>query len=412
MKPIHVLVSAYACDPTTGSEPGVGWNWVRQIARFAEVWVITRANNRDGIESWLAKQPMPNVHWIYFDLPHWARFWKKGRRGIHLYYYLWQVCIHLLAKRLQREVNFQLIHHVTFVNYWTPSFLARLPIPFVWGPVGGGDSTPSPFFKTYSLRGQFFEHLRHLALRLGEMDPFVRATARRARLALATTPQTAARVKSLGGRDVRILSQVALPPEEIQFLKALPPPNGQPFRFVSIGTLLHLKGFHLGLAAFAAAKPEYPNAEYWLIGDGPERKRLERLADDLGIRAAVRFLGALPRNEVFSQLANCHALVHPSLHDSGGWVVAEAMAAGRPVICLDWGGPGLQVTESTGFKILPQTPEQTLRELSDAMLTLLSSPGLCNTLGQAAQKRIADEFNWEARGRQIKIVYEDALQRL
>jgi hypothetical protein len=96
---MKVLLSAYACEPGKGSEPGVGWSWVRQIARFAEVWVITRANNRGTIEKALREEPLPNVHWVYFDLPRWARFWKKGQRGVHLYYYLWQVGIYFLARQ-------------------------------------------------------------------------------------------------------------------------------------------------------------------------------------------------------------------------------------------------------------------------------------------------------------------------
>ena len=88
---MKVLLSAYACEPDKGSEPAVGWNWVRQVSRFHEVWVITRANNRKPIEKALAKNPLPNAHFIYFDLPHWARFWKRGQRGAHLYYYLWQL---------------------------------------------------------------------------------------------------------------------------------------------------------------------------------------------------------------------------------------------------------------------------------------------------------------------------------
>src|SRR6266511_405878 len=98
MRRLKVLISVYACEPDKGSEPGVGWNWVKQIARFHEVWAITRANNRDPIERELAKQPMPNVRWVYFDLPKWSRFWKKGPRGVHLYYYLWQIGAYFKGK--------------------------------------------------------------------------------------------------------------------------------------------------------------------------------------------------------------------------------------------------------------------------------------------------------------------------
>src|SRR5579864_6502517 len=151
---LKVLMSAYAFEPERGSEPGVGWNWVQQIGKSEKVWVITKANNRRTIESALAKEPLPNVHFVYFDLPRWASFWKRGLRGIHAYYYLWQLGAYLVARRLHRQVGFDLVHHVTFVNYWMPSFLVLLPVPFLWGPVGGGESAPRAFWHFFSLRGK------------------------------------------------------------------------------------------------------------------------------------------------------------------------------------------------------------------------------------------------------------------
>ncbi|GBD39718.1 hypothetical protein HRbin37_02004 [bacterium HR37] len=280
----RVLISAYACEPGKGSEPGVGWNWVRQIARFTDgVWVITRANNRPVIEETLKEKPLPNVRWVYFDLPRWARFWKRGQRGVHLYYYLWQIGIYFLARRLHQTVKFDLIHHVTFVNYWMPSFLALLPVPFIWGPVGGGESAPKSFYRTFSLRGKIYEYVRSLTRWLGEHDPFMRSTARRAMLALATTEETAQRLKRLEAARIEVMSQVALSSEEIQNLATVPVRTGNPFRLLNLGNLLHWKGFHLGLMAFARFVREFPQGEYWIIGDGPERRNLERLTRELGV---------------------------------------------------------------------------------------------------------------------------------
>ena len=409
---LRVLVSAYACEPGKGSEPGVGWNWARQIARFAEeVWVITRANNREVIEQALAKEPLPNVRWVYFDLPRWARFWKKGQRGVHLYYYLWQIGIYFLAWRLHRKVKFDLIHHVTFGNYWTPSFLALLPVPFVvWGPVGGGESAPGPFYRTFSWRGRIYEYMRSLARWFGEHDPFVRITARRAAVALAKAQETVQRLKTLGASKVVTMPEVAWPAEEIQRLAAVPVHTGNPFRVLSLGRLLHWKGFHLGLTAFARFVREFPQSEYWLIGDGPERRNLERLARKLGVKDKVRFWGALPRAEALAKLAGCDVLVHPSLHDSGGWVCVEAMAAGRPVICLDLGGPALQVTEETGFKIPVCTPDQAVEEMAAAMLRLARDPDLRHSMGEAARRRVREKFSWERRGEQVHSLYGELLE--
>ena len=402
---LRVLVSAYACEWGKGSEPGIGWNWVRQIARFEEVWVLTRANNRERIEKALAVQPLFHTQFIYYDLPRWARFWKKGQHGIRTYYYAWQLGAYFAARKVHRRVRFDLVHHVTFGKYWLPSFLAFLPTPFLWGPVGGGESAPRNFLPSLSARGRVYEFCRDVARSLGELDPFVRFTARRAAVGLATTCQTQRRLRALGCREVPIFSHAALAQEEIQQLGKLPIRQSNPFRGFSVGGLLHLKAYHLGLKAFALLHRQFPQCEYWLIGSGPERTRLEKLAKDLGVFEFVTFCGALPRGEVLTKFAQCDVLLHPALHESSGWASIEAMAAGRPVICLDLGGAALQVTEETGIKVPAHSPEQAVKQLAEGLAYLAPNPSLRARLGQSAQARVQDQFNWERKGEDLQSLY-------
>jgi len=182
------------------------------------------------------------------------------------------------------------------------------------------------------------------------------------------------------------MSQVALPVEELGLLSQVPLPPKEPVRFLSVGRLLHWKGFHLAIRAFAQSGVK--EAEYWFVGEGPEQRRLEALARRLGVADRVRFLGKLPREKVLEVLAQVHALIHPSLHESGGWVVMESIAAGRPVICLDLGGPSMQVTESVGFKIAAQTPEQAVRDIAKAMRLLFGG------LAQFQFAGVSQEFSW------------------
>jgi glycosyltransferase involved in cell wall biosynthesis len=403
---MRVLLSAYACEPHKGSEAGIGWNWVRQAARFHDVWVVTRANNREAIEAATSSLPLGNVHWIYFDLPRALRFWKRGARGMRLYYYLWQIGVWRLVRRLRATTSFDLVHHVTIGNYWTPSFLALFPTPFVWGPVGGGESAPRAFYATFGARGRLFEHVRDLLRRAGERDPFLRATCRRARVGIATTPETAATLARLGVRTVRVLSHVGLPREEIAALGAIPFRCKPPVRFVSIGRLLPWKGYHLGIRAFARLARDDAATEYWIVGDGPDRRRLEALARSCGVSDRVRFLGALPRAEATHALAQCDALVHPSLHDSGGYACVEAMAAGRPVIALDRGGPALLVSPETGYLIPARDPEQVERDLADALARVARDPMLRYRLSTAGRDVVTTDFDWDRKGEMLADVYD------
>jgi glycosyltransferase involved in cell wall biosynthesis len=373
--------------------------------------VLTRGNNRRVIEAEVGRNPVGNLHFIYHDLPPWARFWKRGQRGVHLYYYLWQLTAVPIVRRLHREVGFDVVQHVTLAKYWAPSALAFVKgVAFVWGPVGGGESAPLSFWPTLGLKGFLYEVGRTLARFLAELDPLVRVVPRRATLALTSTTATAAKLTRLGARRVDIMSQMALPEEDIKALRELPGSGPGPVKFLSVGRLLAWKGFHLGIIAFA--KTHLNDAEYWIIGDGPERKRLESLARRLGVAARVRFLGKYPRDEVLRLLARAHALVHPSLHDQNPTVILEAMAAGRPVICLDLGGPAMQVTEETGFKVAPSGVSDALEALAWSMREVVRmwETGDCNQMGTLAAKRVAEGFSWTVRVKDICRIFRLAVE--
>ncbi|PTB88652.1 hypothetical protein C9994_17670, partial [Marivirga lumbricoides] len=140
--------TAYAVNPFKGSEDGMGWNFIYQIARFQKVIAITRENNRPHIEKYMEQTPdevYNNIQFYYFDLPYWMRFWKKGGRGAMLYFWMWQFGIVHFIKKL--NLKFDIAHNVNFHNDWTPSFLWKLNKPFVWGPVGHHPLIPKQYLR-------------------------------------------------------------------------------------------------------------------------------------------------------------------------------------------------------------------------------------------------------------------------
>lgn len=412
---MKVLLSAYSCRPNRGSEPGVGWNNAKAISQHHEVWVFTSRVHQAGIEAEISRNPVPNLHFIYLDPLGWVYDWsKEGKRplwDIHLHYYLWQIWAYFVARSLHKTIGFDLVHHVTYVKYTTPSYLALLPIPFIWGPVGGGESAPGIFWGDFSMRGKLYEIARSLVRWVGEHDPFVRFTARKSCCIWATTKDTANRIQRLAGKEVQILIESGLSETEISQLAGTTSPPPPPSTcFISMARLLHWKGLHIGIRAFAQAKLD--NAEYWILGEGPERERLQTLAQELGVSHQIKFWNKLPRDKALDKLKECLALVHPSLHDSGGWVCLEAMAAGCPVICLDLGGPAEQVSVETGFKIPAISPEQSVDGIAKAMQQLSHDPNLREQMGQAGKQRVQELYAWEAKAQTIHQTYEHVLNKL
>jgi glycosyltransferase involved in cell wall biosynthesis len=409
MGQLKVLISAYACRPGEGSEPGIGWEVALEMAKRHRVWVLTRENNREAITAGLKNYPDLPLQVVFYDMPA-AALWRRGQGSVHLHYYLWQIGAYFTARTLHQEIQFDLTHHVTYVRYATPSFLSLLPIPFIWGPVGGGESAPAAFWKDFSLQAKGYEILRQTVRWIGEHDPFVRMTASKSALSWATTADTADRLRYLNVKNVQVLSQLGLSHDEICQLAQYRANVSGAVRFISVGRLLHWKGFHLGLRAFAQADlPE--SAEYWILGDGPEYNALQRLVQELGIANRVRFCNKLPREQVLQTFKDCLALVHPSLHESGGMVCLEAMAAGLPVICLDLGGPALLVTPENGIRVAAQHPEQVVADIAKAMTLLAREPAVAIRLGQAGQQRTQEMYAWNVKGDFFTDHYETVLKQ-
>jgi glycosyltransferase involved in cell wall biosynthesis len=173
---------------------------------------------------------------------------------------------------------------------------------------------------------------------------------------------------------------------------------------VSVGRLVHWKGFELGVRAFARADVE--SSEFWVVGDGPERARMETVASSLGVEDRVRFIGRVDRSEVLEILTRCDVLVHPSFHDSGGWICLEAMAASLPVICLDLAGPAVLVGDGTGFKVSEASPAAVIERTAGIMRELAASGEERTRLGTSARQHVASEHTWKRRADQIVTVYE------
>lgn len=402
---LRILLSAYACEPDKGSEPGIGWHWAGALARAGhEVWVLTRANNRDAIESALAEQPVPNLRFVYHDLPAWTRWWKRGGRGVRLYYVLWQWGAYQLARGLCRELRFDLVHHITFGVFRHPSFMAFLGLPFVFGPVGGGETAPRTLRGTFPLRGYVTDLVRDLANWAVRVDPLMAAVYRHSDAILCKTRETLARIPEKYRDKCLVQAEVGTHGDH-----AVPPCRGVRndgcFQVLYVGRLVYWKGLHLGLAAFARFRETHANARLTIIGGGPDEVWLRRLAQRLDLADTVTWIPWLERAMVMRAYPRHDVFLFPSLHDSSGNAVLEALSCGLPVVCLDVGGPALLIDASCGFRVPARQPEQVVAGLAQALTKLALDPALKRSMGAAAGQRVREHFSWTRQAARMEHLY-------
>ena len=410
---MKLLLSTYSCYPCKTSEPGNAWRIINEALREHEVWaVIADAYQyRELTEAWLAKNPMPGFHPVFVKLAPAFR-WLCGRGPLEaIHYHRWQEKITGVVRELHQRIGFDLSHHVTYGRYWSPSGLRVLDLPFIWGPVGAAETPPRSFVSELPLRYRLLESLRDGARNWSCKSKSLRHTAAAATIGIGVTRESCEALRNLGVRRVEQMPQMALTEEDLAQFGRLPDPPPGPFRAICIGRHVHWKGFHLAIRAFALFAQKSPEAELWIINDGPFRGELKKTAAQTGMASRVKFLGVLPTYQnVLQKLGQSHVLMHPALHEGFGNVCLEAMAAGRPVACLDIGGPASQITPETGYAASATTPDEAVAAMAVFLEKINRDRPLLAAMSVRAREHVKRNFTMRQINETMRRFYREAVE--
>ncbi len=402
---LKVLISAYACEPGKGSEPEVGWQWALQMARFHDVTVLTRANNRPAIKAEISRSTGPKPQFIYFDLDPW---WLKLKQRLRLhrgYYVLWQRAANRLVAELVREKKFDLLHHVTFATFRYPTAIWGHGVPCLWGPVGGVESIPAALLPWRHPGALFSEVIRNGDNLLQTATAGVlRRRAKQSDLVLVSTRQMQGTFAELGIRT-RLMPTIGLQTGNFP----VPPRTvaRRPLRLLYVGNLIPLKGLDFALQALKASRTE---ARLTLIGSGPFRKTLEAMVVKLGLTQRVEFRGRLPREETLAAYKDFDVCLFPSLHDTGGYAVIEAMCNAMPTICLAVGGPETALQEGGGIAVPLGSRAEVVAGLAQALRSYDVDRERLLKDGQAARQSVERHYDWEHKGRRMDEFYRETVR--
>ncbi len=171
----------------------------------------------------------------------------------------------------------------------------------------------------------------------------------------------------------------------------------------TVSRLIHQKGIHVLLRAFAECAKNHPSISLVVVGDGPERSNLEILARKLGLGSRVRFLGYRP--DVHQILPQFDIFTLPSFGEGFGLVLLEAMACGKAVVATDvMSIPEIVQQGKSGLLV----PAQDVSALAEALDTLIANPELRDRFGKAGFQRVRTEFTVERMVRKTAEVYQEA----
>lgn len=392
---MKILLSAFAFAPNVGSEPGVGWRWAAELARNHEVTVVTDVTRRVLVEATGVELP-PNVQVVYFR-PAWLRSVPLNSTTAPLLYAAWQFGLLPFARRLQREQRFDLAIHCTYGVFRHPSFLGYLGIPFVFGPVGGGEDAPLALKQSIRGREKIKEILRALLNKAALFDPFLWIAYAKSTLILTKTEDTRQALPWPFRRRAIVYPEIGF--DAPLGIRVTAREAGEPLRVLFAGRLLGWKGAHLAIRAVAEAISQGEAIEFTLLGKGPFEAELRKVAASVGIEDRIRWVSHMPQQELFALYQSMHCFLFPSLHDSSGNVVLEAQANALPVICLSLGGPATLVTPDTAIVVGANglTEKTVVRGLANALIKLGRNEEKRLAMAQAAIAHVSTTMSWEKR---------------
>lgn len=411
-----VLICAFAClkDPDgrvgfgKGGESGLGWNMVLQIARFAEVFVLTDGGNKKSIEDKMSEQKMSDVVFYYVNLPKFLNFTKKI---IQIYAYLWQIKAYFVAKKLNKEINFDIFHHITYANDWMASFVgALLPIPYIRGPGGGAHRVPEKFVEEYPFKDRMVQKIRIIGQWFFKHDPFFILGQSRAQKILVCNKESFNALPQKWQKKAEFFPVNGISKEDLVISNNNNRQESEKFSIITAGKLIKIKSFDLAIKSFAKFNGKNPDSKVVIIGDGPELENLKKLSKELSVEEKIVFKKWMPRKNLLKEIALADVFLFPSLRDGGGQVVVEAMAVGKPVVCFDIAGPGFHVDENCGIKIKPDGTKQAVKDIVDALEKLYSNKDLRKRLGSAAKEKAEREYDWDVLGGRLQEIYKNVLQ--
>ncbi|MBQ7739998.1 MAG: glycosyltransferase [Eubacterium sp.] len=392
----NILLSSYSVNPFHGSEDGIGWNWTLQLAKHFNaaddrIFLVTKKVNEADTRRGIEENGLKNVKLTIVDTPDWLNWYREHRSAFHhLYYMLWQRYAYARAKR--SKIDFDIIHHITMVDFRIPGHMHKFKKPeTIFGPVGGGQSTPEAL-KSYEA-SRAVEKFREAINKSRAVLPSYKKAMKNFNRVFAINSETQEYMSSAMGKRCEKLCELALA-DEFRALEIQKKKNAS-VKILYLGRLIEKKGIML-LLDVIKAMPTDGNFTLEIYGGGPLESRISEYIKDNSLENRVKLCGEVEHSEVSNVYSTADIFVMPSLRETSGNVLVEAMAHSLPVVALDMSVASDFKEHGCGeFINVKQSREAIINEFSDKLTKLIDDPGLRTQEGEKGYAFVNEELSWE-----------------
>lgn len=409
---MKILINAYACSPGMGSEPGMAWNWVSNLARFCELYIITEGEFREKIETVVPTlEQGGNMHFYYNPVSEEIRkmCWNQGDWRFYKYYREWQWKTYLLAKDICQKEHIDILHQLNMIGFREPGYLWQLSkengVPFVWGPVDAKDKFPVAYLDGAGLKTKLFMRLKNfltgIQLRYSKR---VLLAARQSSVIFSASSNSQRSFKKYMNIDSPLLNETGC---YVQDHPIVDKTDKETFDVLWVGKMDFRK--QLALALQTVAKSENNKLRLHIMGGG-DAESYQSLAKSYGIADKCIWHGAVSHDEVQDIMQKSDIFLFTSVAEGTPHVVLEAISNNLPVVCFDTCGQGDAVNDKVGRKIPLSFPCQSVSDFAKLLNELEDNRSLLKQLSENCKER-QQELSWEEKAKTMMEWYEKILRK-
>lgn len=424
-----ILINAYACCPNLGSEQGMAWNFISNIAKHCECFVITESEYRTTIEGWMENVRGDRIHFYFVPVGDneveseriRKMCWNQGTWAFYKYYAQWQEKILPVAEQILEENDIDILHQLNMVGFREPGMLYKInerrlaegkrKIPLVWGPSAGFGSIPFSFMKGGGVKFTAFYLLKNFLNKVQlKWHPRVRRMVKESNALIAATPEMKAGFLKYYGKDVELINETGtflgsleVSGESLEVRER----SSRPFKLLWVGRFLYTKQLPIALETMAKIR-SLGNVELHIVGKGAndhETEMMHRKAEELGVPDKVHWHGFIPNDEVQQLMRECDVFFFTSIFEATSTVILEAITNNLPIVCFDRCGFGPIVDEKIGRKIPCKDPKQAVEGFAKEITYLYNHPEELEMMSRNCnEKKVA--LSWDVKIKRLMEIYQ------
>lgn len=410
---MNVLINAFAVGPNKGSEPGIGWSWISNIAKFCKVFLICGDEYKDDVLE--AHQNLPykeNLDITFNEIPHKVIELVNNQGDWRFYYYYrkWQKKSYEIAKSICQNNQIDIIHQLNLTSFREPGYLWKIEGPkYVWGPLGGTNLCPIDYIKGIDRKTTTKYRVKNFLNKLQfRLEPRVGKAAKRADFIFCDGEEGVKKLRKIYNVDSLQINETGCNFNG-KIVREKEAGSGEGLNILWVGRFLPTKLLDLAFKSLAILEERY-HVRLHILGTGELKPKYESIAKELGIEGRVIWHGQVPHDEVEHIMRTSDLFFFTSVVEGTPSVIMECLSNGLPILCFDVCGFGPLIDDSVGLKIKLSTPEQSAKEFAKKIEYLYDNRSLIKQMSDNCEGKVKS-ITWECLAEKVFAKYNDLIKK-